>query len=87
MHDVMTGFFIPNSADAAVGIGADFGTTTNVINGGLECGNGSSKAVSRGEYYTEWLAFFGLPAEDNIGCASQGRFPSGGAGDVPGYWE
>lgn len=51
MHDVMTGFFVPNSADSGVGVGADFGTTTNVINGGLECGNGSSKAVSRGEYY------------------------------------
>lgn len=70
MHDVMTGFFVPNSSDAAAGIGADFGTTTNVINGGFECGNGSTKSVSRGEYYLEWLNFFSLPSESNIGCAS-----------------
>ena len=60
MHDVMTGFFEPNAADTTAKLGANFGTTTNIINGGLECGNGSSKAVSRGEYYLKWLEFFGL---------------------------
>ena len=39
MHDIMTGFYEPNSYDAAVGIDATFGATTNVINGGLECGS------------------------------------------------
>ena len=37
MHDVVTGFFKPNGHDASVGIDDGFGTTTNIINGGLEC--------------------------------------------------
>ena len=38
MHDVMTGFFEPNDKDDQVNITATFGTTTNIINGVLECG-------------------------------------------------
>jgi len=68
MHDVMTGFFEPNSNDEAVNIAATFGSTTNIINGGLECGNGSTKARDRGEYYLKWLDFFNLPAETGIDC-------------------
>jgi len=89
MHDVMTGFFEPNSADDNNGITASFGTTTNVINGGIECGQNpeNSKSASRGEYYLEWLAYFGLDAETGLGCGSQtSYFPYGGAGDVPGSW-
>ena len=70
MHDVMTGFFEPNSADDAGNIGANFATTTNVINGGLECGNGSTKARDRGAYYLNWLNFFNLPIETGIDCAN-----------------
>jgi len=44
MHDVMTGNFEPNSVDLANKIYASFGTTTNILNGGLECGRpGASK--------------------------------------------
>ena len=88
MHDVMTGFFVPNAKDKAANFGATFGTTINIINGGYECGNGSSKSVSRGQYYTKWLEFFGMPAEPSgIGCANQrSSFPVGGTGDTPGYW-
>ena len=70
MHDVMTGFFIPNAADIAANVGAKFGTTTNIINGGLECGGWNSKAISRGEYFNKWLGFFGLPEETDVGCAN-----------------
>lgn len=38
MHDVMTGFFEPNEADLEGGMTATFGTTINIINGGIECG-------------------------------------------------
>ena len=37
MHDVMTGFFVPKEKDIENGIGADFGTTINIINGAVEC--------------------------------------------------
>ena len=40
MHDVMTGFFTPDSVDLADNITASFATTINIINGGLECGQG-----------------------------------------------
>ena len=89
MHDVMTGFFEPNDKDDKVNITATFGTTTNIINGGIECGQTpeNSKSRSRGDYYLKWLDFFGLPAESGLGCGSQkSYFPYAGAGDVPGYW-
>ena len=87
MHDVMTGFFEPTTADNGANIDATFGTTTNIINGGQECGFASSKAESRGEYYLKWLEFFGLEPETGLDCVDQGSFPEGGAGDVPAYWE
>ena len=72
MHDVMTGFFMPNANDDAENITAGFGTTTNVINGGVECGGSTenSKAYDRGQYFLKWLDFFGLPAEaeSSLGC-------------------
>jgi len=37
MHDAMSGFFVPTEADRQAGIGPDFGTTINIINGGIEC--------------------------------------------------
>jgi hypothetical protein len=69
MHDVMTGFFEPNDIDKGAKITNTFGTTINIINGGLECGMENSKAASRGEYYLKWLNFFGMPPEDGLGCA------------------
>ena len=44
MHDVMTGFFVPNAIDIANNIGDTFGTTINIINGGMECGFWNDKA-------------------------------------------
>jgi len=70
MHDVMTGNFKPNGIDDANNIKASFGTTTNILNGGLECGYAGDKQRSRGEYYTEWLNFFNLPAEGDLECAN-----------------
>jgi len=66
IHDVVTGFFEPNDLDLQVGMTASFASTINIINGGLECGQGegtSDKVKKRGEYYTEWLNFFDMPAE------------------------
>lgn len=71
MHDVMTGFFEPNSKDKAAKIGANFATTTNIQDGYAECGNGDAGAKSRGEYFLKWLEFFGLPSETNVDCADQ----------------
>jgi hypothetical protein len=43
VHDVITGFMEPTAADTANGIGANFGTTVNIINGGIECRQGAEK--------------------------------------------
>ena len=45
MHDVVTGYFEPSPGDINAGMQKrdgknDFGITTNIINGGLECGQG-----------------------------------------------
>ena len=85
MHDVVTGYFTPNSTDLGKNITNSFATTTNIINGGLECNKGiggNYAAVSRAEYYTEWLNFFGLPGETDLDCGSQSSDFSGGAGAV-----
>ena len=63
IHDVMTGFYQPNSFDEAKNIGATFATTINIINGGLECGKnylGYDKVKQRGNYFKEWNNFFNI---------------------------
>lgn len=90
MHEVMTGSFVPNSIDLQNNITASFATTVNIINGGLECGRGFGydKVVKRGEYFTEWLGFFGLPAENNLDCGNQpNQFPAGGSSDLALYFD
>jgi hypothetical protein len=52
MHDAILGFFEPNSIDQAGNLCTGcFGSTTNIINGGLECGFDSYKARMRIDYY------------------------------------
>ena len=72
MHDIMTGYFVPNSTDITNNMTASFASTINVINGGLECGRGFGydKVKKRGEYYLEWLNLFGLPAESDLDCGN-----------------
>ena len=90
MHDVMSGLFKPNKIDEASGIKGGFGSTINIINGGVECGGGSEnkKASNRGDYFKEFLNVFGLDPnkEKNLGCAGEKRFPDGSVGDLDGYF-
>lgn len=53
IHDVATGFMVPTSADDDAQMGPTFGTSTNIINGGQECGGGgeNEKSISRIEYF------------------------------------
>jgi hypothetical protein len=74
MHDVTSGFFEPNALDSAAGIQGGFGSTINIINGGIECGGGTNtKAESRGDYYLEFLSEFGIDPtnEEDLGCATE----------------
>ena len=58
MHDVTVGNFVPNDADKAALITADFRATTDIISGGAACGVApeSTEATTRGGYYTSILA-------------------------------
>lgn len=90
MHDVVSGFFVPNAADVAAGIKGGFGSTINIINGGIECGGGSNtKAENRGTYFLEFLDEFGIDTtnEIDLGCATEGSFPTGGTGDAMGFFQ
>ena len=88
MHDIMTGFFVPNAKDLAAGIKGGFGSTTNVINGYSECGGGNRNAQLRGEYFLEFLTELGLENSDetHLTC-DEGRFPEEGAGDMPIFFQ
>ncbi|KAL4616457.1 hypothetical protein ACB092_07G200300, partial [Castanea dentata] len=60
-HDVITGNWNPSSADTAAGRLSGYGTTTNIINGGLECGRGPNAQVeSRIGFYKRYCDFFGV---------------------------
>jgi len=90
VHDVVTGYFVPNSTDASANIVANsFGTTINVVNGTGECGRlpESRRSETRSSYYSDWLAFFELPDENDLGCGSQpNHFPWGSASNVASHW-
>lgn len=44
MHEIMTGFYVPNQYDTDLGITADFAATTNVISDGADCNTGGSES-------------------------------------------
>jgi hypothetical protein len=71
---------------------AGFGVTTNIINGGQECGGGfeNTKSQSRITYYQAFLDYFDLPAEQEstMTCGGQpSAFPDGGYGDALAYFD
>jgi len=79
MHDVATCYFEPSSGDVNAGIKKynnlnGFGITTNIINGGLECGQSveSYGSQRRADYYMAWTDYFGLAEEDEAGLGCGG---------------
>lgn len=84
MHDIVTGYYVPNAAETAVNIVAGFGATTNIINGEQECGQGDEDArgQNRIDAYKAWLTYFELPEETTgLTCGDQpaGIFPDKGS--------
>ena len=78
MHEISTKLYVPSIRDESVGITNDFGATTLVINGALECGSGieSDGAKDRAEFYNAFLTYFELPTETGTGCKEMGNFSS-----------
>ena len=61
MHNLITGFYVPNQADNQAGHDASFGSTI-VIADKQACGGGNVKpaATERGEMFVELMSDLGL---------------------------
>jgi hypothetical protein len=75
-HDIITGKWHPTENDIAKGRLPGFGATVNVINGGVECGNGADvdKTTYRYQYYLYFCNYFHVSPGDNITCTNQKPF-------------
>ena len=73
----MTEKWIPDAKDIAANRDVGFGTTVNVINGGLEAGIPNDYRVKdRIDFYKRYLTLLDLDPneEQNIDCYDQGKF-------------
>ncbi|CAL8121889.1 unnamed protein product [Prunus armeniaca] len=63
-HDVITRRWNPSGADKSAGTG--YGVTTNIINGGLECGKGwNAKVEDRIGFYKRYCDLLGVGYGNN----------------------
>jgi chitinase len=68
-HDVMTGQWTPSSADLDLGRLPGFGMTTNIINGGLECGMPTnSKVEDRVAFYLRFTDMLAASPGEDLYC-------------------
>ncbi|PPS08722.1 hypothetical protein GOBAR_AA11906 [Gossypium barbadense] len=75
-HSVITGGWTPSANDIAAGRLPGYGVTTNIINGGLECGNGGpdDRVVSRIMFYERYCDILGASYGPNLDCYNQRPF-------------
>lgn len=91
MLQVIDGTWQPNDRDKANGLISGFGVTTQIINGGVECGGSTEIAQSQNriKYYKAFANYLKvpIPADEVLGCANMKQFDEGGAGALKIYWE
>lgn len=91
MLHALDGTWQPNQHDLNNGLEPGFGVTTQIINGGIECGGSSEHAQSQNriDYYQQFANYLGVPvpADEVLGCADMQRFETQGAGALDIYWE
>lgn len=91
MMFVVDGTWKPNARDLANGLKAGFGVTTQIINGGVECGGSVEvqQSLNRISYYKSFAAHFRVPvpADEVLGCRGMRQFDDSGAGATAIYWE
>ncbi|KAJ7550567.1 hypothetical protein O6H91_07G106600 [Diphasiastrum complanatum] len=74
-HAVMVGQWQPTSNDRAANRQPGFGLTTNIINGGIECGHANDGSVQdRIGYYKRYCSILGVDPGSNLDCANQRSF-------------
>lgn len=91
MLHVVDGTWTPNQSDIDNGLTKGFGVTTNIINGGVECGGSTeiAQSLNRITYYTEFANHLGVnvPSDEVLGCANMKQFTSDSSAALPIYWE
>ena len=91
MLHVVDGTWQPNAEDIAAGLTPGFGVTTQIINGGVECGGSVEvqQSLNRIDYYENFSNYLGLsiPEDEVLGCKGMQQFNSSGNGALEIYWE
>ena len=91
MLHVIDGTWTPNARDIGNGLTSGFGVTTQIINGGVECGGSGEvqQSLNRIAYYRQAAAYLEVPVPGNetLGCKGMKQFDEQGAGALPIYWE
>ncbi len=87
MLHVIDGTWQPNAHDRQNGLVPGFGVTTQIINGGVECGGAAEHAQSQNRitYYQAQAQYLGVPvpADEVLGCKNMKVFDEAGAGALP----
>ncbi|WP_230413431.1 glycosyl hydrolase family 18 protein [Zooshikella ganghwensis] len=91
MFHVINGTWQPNDHDKAGSLVPGFGATTQIINGGVECGAPTEhrQSINRINYYKQFSQYLEVPVPEDevLGCANMKRFDTQGSGALNIYWE
>lgn len=89
-HDVMVGNWTPSTSDIADNRTAGLGMTVNIINGGVECGDGGAEkyqVVDRINYYKRYATYLGISTDldgsntcNTCGCAAMKNYANDNIG-------
>ncbi|QLI83285.1 hypothetical protein HZU75_13060 [Chitinibacter fontanus] len=85
---VVDGTWVPNAVDIANNMQPGFGSTINIINGGIECGGGSDvqQAKNRIAAYKQFTTALGVDITgEQLSCATQRGFQPGSAAATKTY--
>jgi chitodextrinase len=90
MQAVIDGSWQPNERDLADGLVPGFGVTTQIINGGVECGGSEEiqQSQNRISYYREFAKQLGVPVpgDEVLGCKGMKQFSDTGSAAKAIFW-
>ncbi|NRB41231.1 MAG: hypothetical protein HRU20_22625 [Pseudomonadales bacterium] len=91
MLHALDGTWQPNENDISAGLVHGFGITTQIINGGIECGGASEhiQSSNRIDYYREMAQYLAVTIDTTevLGCANMQQFNGNGSAALNIYWE
>ena len=87
MLQVLDGSWVPNALDISANRKPEFGLTTMIINGGIECGKYSQQASNRDKFYKEFADKLGVNmVGEKLNCDDMLQFGEGSSGVQALYW-